>query len=244
MTHEAVLQARGLTKAFHGKTVVSDVDLTVDAGEMFGLVGPNGAGKSTVMRMCMGLLLPHAGSVELFGKPPDRLGLKRVGYMPENASMTQGLQVARVLRYLGRLKGMESQEASRVGLDLLDRFSLSDQAGNPVKGLSRGMTQMVQFVAAVQHGPDLLILDEPFSGLDPLNVRIMKDILGECRERGMAVVFSTHILPDVEELAGQVALLSGGRTLLNGDLQEMKRQHGGASLVDIFVSEVNHARQG
>ena len=209
-TGKAVLQASGLTKSFRGRVAVDQVDLDIASGETFGLLGPNGAGKTTIMRLCLGLLRPHAGAVRLFGVRPNRLSLKRVGYMPEECGLSVDLTVSGTLQFLGRLKGMTARAAERESLTLLERIGLHAHKDKPVKDLSRGMTQLAQFAAAVQHNPALLILDEPFSGLDPMNVRLMKDVLGECKQRGATVVFSTHILPDVEEMCERVALIDDG----------------------------------
>ena len=232
-----VLEVSGLTKAFGEKTVVDDVSFEVRRGEMFGFLGPNGSGKTTTIRMCLGIMRANSGSVRLLGSHPDLSTLKRVGYLPEERGLTKKVKVVEVLRFLGRLKGMSKSDAQGRALELLERVGLHEHANKPVEGLSRGMTQLVQFAGAILHDPELIILDEPFSGLDPLNVTLMKEMLAERQRAGATVMFSTHIMSDVEELCERVALISDGRLLLYGNLAEIKRRRG-ASAVEVQAGGV------
>ena len=232
-----VLEVSGLTKAFGGKTVVDDVSFEVRRGEMFGFLGPNGSGKTTTIRMCLGIMRANGGSVRVLGSHPDLGTLKRVGYLPEERGLTKKVKVVEVLRFLGRLKGMSKSDSQGRALDLLERVGLQEHANKPVEGLSRGMTQLVQFAGAILHDPELIILDEPFSGLDPLNVTLMKEMLAERQRAGATVMFSTHIMSDVEELCERVALISDGRLLLYGNLAEIKRRRG-ASAVEVEANGV------
>ena len=225
-----VLEVGGLTKAFGGKTVVDDVSFEVRRGEMFGFLGPNGSGKTTTIRMCLGIIQANTGSVRVLGARPDLSTLKRVGYLPEERGLTKKVKVAEVLRFLGRLKGMSAADARGRALEMLERVGLHEHANKPVEGLSRGMTQLVQFIGAIIHDPELIILDEPFSGLDPLNVNLMKEMLSERQRAGATVMFSTHIMSDVEELCERVALISDGRLLLYGNLAKIKRRRGAHSV--------------
>ena len=227
---KAVLEVSGLTKAYGEKTVVDDVSFEVRPGEMFGFLGPNGSGKTTTIRMCLGIIRANSGAVRVFDSPPDRSILKRVGYLPEERGLTRKVKVVDILRFLGRLKGMTASGATERALELLDRVGLSEHANKPVGGLSRGMTQLVQFVGAILHDPELIILDEPFSGLDPLNVNLMKEMLSERQRAGATIMFSTHIMSDVEELCERVALISDSRLLLYGNLAEIKRGRGASSV--------------
>ena len=232
-----VLEVSGLTKTFGGKTVVDDVSFEVRRGEMFGFLGPNGSGKTTTIRMCLGIMRANSGSVRVLGSRPDLSILKQVGYLPEERGLTKKVKVVEVLRFLGRLKGMSKSDAQGRALGLLERVGLHEHANKPVEGLSRGMTQLVQFAGAILHDPELIILDEPFSGLDPLNVTLMKEMLAERQRAGATVMFSTHIMADVEELCERVALISDGRLLLYGNLAEIKRRRG-ASAVEVQAGGV------
>ena len=232
-----VLEVSGLTKVFGEKTVVDGVSFEVRRGEMFGFLGPNGSGKTTTIRMCLGIMRANSGSVRVLGSRPDLSILKQVGYLPEERGLTKKVKVVEVLRFLGRLKGMPKSDAQSRGLDLLERVGLQEHANKPVEGLSRGMTQLVQFAGAILHDPELIILDEPFSGLDPLNVTLMKEMLAERQRAGATVMFSTHIMSDVEELCERVALISDGRLLLYGNLAEIKRRRG-ASAVEVQAGGV------
>ena len=227
---EPVLQIDGLTKTYGRKTVVNEVSLEVRRGEMFGFLGPNGSGKTTTIRMCLGIIRPNAGSIRILGSRPEREILKSVGYLPEERGLTKKVRVTEILRFLGRLKGMSAAAAERRALELLERVGLHEHRDKQVEGLSRGMTQLVQFIGAIIHDPDFIILDEPFAGLDPLNVELMKELLTERQKAGTSVMFSTHIMSDVEELCERVALISDSRLLLFGDLAEIKRQRGAKSV--------------
>ncbi len=220
------LDVRGITKAFGRRTVVDDVSFHVRTGEVFGLLGPNGSGKTTTIRIALGILRANSGSVATLGGRPERALLKRVGYLPQERGLTKKMRVIEALRYLGRLKGMASKDAEQRALELLERVDLLEHRNQTIEGLSGGMAQFVQFISSILHSPELIILDEPFAGLDPLNAALMKELLVERRQEGATVVFSTHILPDVEELCERVALIADGKLLLFGDLAEIKRAHG------------------
>jgi ABC-2 type transport system ATP-binding protein len=194
------LEIEGLTKSFGDKTVVSAVSFSVGAGDMFGFLGPNGSGKTTTIRIALGILRPDAGTVRLLNGLPAAEALPRVGYLPEERGLLRKEKVSNVIRFLGRLRGLSKSDALDRGLELLHRVGLYEHRDKKVEGLSRGMTQLVQFVASLIHHPELIILDEPFSGLDPLNVQLMKEMLAVEQARGSTVIFSTHVLSDVEEM--------------------------------------------
>jgi ABC-2 type transport system ATP-binding protein len=227
---EHVLQLEGLTKTFGQRTVVNDISFDVKRGEMFGYLGPNGSGKTTTIRLALDIIRPEEGSVRILGSPPERSVLKRVGYLPEERGLPRKITVLDAIRYLGRLKGLTSTEAEDRGTELLRRVNLYEHRRKKIENLSRGMTQLVQFVTAILHDPEFIVLDEPFSGLDPLNVELIKEILFERQCAGATIMFSTHIMPDVEELCQRVALIAEGRLLLLGDLAEIKRQRGANSV--------------
>ena len=220
------LEVRELVKPFGGRRVVNGVSFELERGEIFGFLGPNGSGKTTTMRMALDLIRPDSGSVALLGCMPTRRALRRVGYLPEERGLFKRSRVIDVLRYLGRLKGLEARDAERRAEEMLERVGLADSARAKVQGLSRGMTQLIQFSGALLHHPDLIILDEPFAGLDPLNVELMKEIIREEQARGASIIFSTHIMSEVEELCERVLLIDAGTTLLYGSLMELKRSRG------------------
>jgi len=220
------LEVHNATKVFGDRAVVDDVSFEVRPGEIFGFLGPNGSGKTTTMRMALSIIRPDSGNFSLLGDTPSRQIMRRVGYLPEERGLPVKAKVGDVLRYLGRLKGLDARTSATKVDEALERIGLSENRDSKVQALSRGMTQLVQFASALLHEPDLIILDEPFAGLDPLNVQLMKEIIRERQERGAAVVFSTHIMSDVEELCERVVLIDDGNVLVYGPLQEMKRSRG------------------
>ena len=222
----SALTVDGVQKVFGRTTVVDGVSFTVEPQEIMGLVGPNGAGKTTTIRMALDIIRPDAGSVALFGSAPTRQALQRVGYLPEERGLYQKSALNDVLRYLGRLKGLSAKDAQSRTDAMLERVGLFEHRTKKVQALSRGMNQLAQFASALLHQPDLVILDEPFSGLDPLNVQVMKEIISEQQQRGAAIIFSSHNMEDVEEMCERVVLVSGGNVLLYGALDELKRARG------------------
>ena len=225
------LEIDGLTKRFGDKTVVDAISFTVAEGEVFGFLGPNGSGKTTTIRIVLDILKPDAGVIRLLGGLTARQAMPRVGYLPEERGLLRKEKVSNILRYLGRLRGLSKSEALDRGLELLHRVGLYEHRDKKVEGLSRGMTQLVQFVVTLIHRPDLIILDEPFAGLDPINVQLMKEMLAIEQARGATVIFSTHVLSDVEEMCERVALIADGQLILFGALAEIKRSRGANSVV-------------
>ena len=224
------LQMDDITKVYDRRTVVDRVSLAVERGETFGLLGPNGSGKTTTIRMALDIIRPDSGGVSLLGGTPTREALTRVGYLPEERGLYQKSNVTDILTYMGRLKKLDASKARARALEMLERVGLYEHRAKKVQALSRGMTQLAQFAGALLHEPELIILDEPFSGLDPLNVQLMKEILREQQTHGAAVIFSTHQMPDVEELCERVLLINEGQTLLYGRLAELKRARGSRSV--------------
>jgi ABC-2 type transport system ATP-binding protein len=223
---EIALQVNALTKTFGKRTVVSEVSFTVRPGEVFGFLGPNGSGKTTTIRMALGIIRPDSGAVSILGSRPELSVLRDVGYLPEEAGLPPRNRVFDTVRYLGRLKGLSRAAAESRADELLKRVGLYEHRLAKVGTLSQGMKQMIQFIVAIVHRPKLLILDEPFSGLDPLNVKLMKEILSEHQRAGTTIMFSTHIMSDVEEMCERIALISDGDLLLFGDLGHIRRERG------------------
>jgi len=223
---DMAIEIKDVTKVYDSRTVVDHVSLAVERGETFGLLGPNGSGKTTTIRMALDIIRPESGSVSLLDGMSTRKALTRVGYLPEERGLYQKSKVIDILVYLGRLKRMDAATARANAREMLQRVGLYEYRNKKVQALSRGMTQLVQFSGALLHKPELIILDEPFAGLDPLNVQLMKEILREQKKRGAAVVFSTHQMLDVEELCERVLLINDGQTLLYGRLTELKRARG------------------
>jgi ABC-2 type transport system ATP-binding protein len=218
-------------KRYTGHVAVRDLSLTVPRGSVYGLLGPNGAGKTTTIRMLLNIIAPDEGSIRIFGEPHSRPGITdRVGYLPEERGLYRKMQVRRVLRFLAQLKGMSKSAADRRIDEWLERLALKttekDWGAAKIDELSRGMQQKVQFIATLLHDPDLVILDEPFSGLDPINAQALKDIVIELRQRGKSVIFSTHLMDNAERLCDSVCIIARGEKVLDGAVAEVKARQG------------------
>jgi len=219
-------------KAFAGHTAVDDLSLVVPAGVIYGLLGPNGAGKTTTIRMIMDILQPDAGSVRLFGAPAGgRMHAERIGYLPEERGLYRKMRVLDVLVFLGEMKGMERRRARQRSDEWLERLGLAQWRMRRIDELSKGMQQKVQFISTILHEPALVVLDEAFAGLDPVNAQVMKDTVLELRARGATILFSTHIMEQAEKLCEQVCIIARGRKLVDGPLGDIKRTRGGHHLV-------------
>lgn len=228
-----VIEAQGLWKRFGGRQVVSDFSLALGPGEILGLLGPNGSGKTTSIRMLLGILRPDQGHVRFGTSEPAATDASRIGYLPEERGLYQSQQVAPTLHYLGSLRGMSAEEARVKTAVVLERLGMAEHATKRVRELSRGMGQLVQLAAALLHGPELIVLDEPFAGLDPVNVRLMKDVVAERRSEGAAIMFSTHRMPDVEELCDRIIMIDHGDRVLEGCVDEVRERYAtGALFID------------
>jgi len=224
-TMDAVILDR-VTKRFNSLTAVNALDLRVGEGALFGLLGPNGAGKTTTLRMVMHMLVPDEGAIRIFDQPHGERAQDLIGYLPEERGLYPRMKVRQVLIFLGALKGLSEDEAGRRALEWLERLELAPWAQKKVIDLSKGMQQKVQFIAAVLHRPRLLILDEPFAGLDPLNAAVVKDIMLELRAQGTTIILSTHRMEQVEMMCDSICLINQGRKVLDGELQAIKRSYG------------------
>jgi ABC-2 type transport system ATP-binding protein len=201
---------------------VADLTFQVPAGAIFGFLGPNGAGKTTSLRMMLGMIRPTSGSIEVLGHSSAMGGRARVGYLPEERGLYRRMTPIETIVYLARLKGMEAGAARRKGMELLERFGLGAFARARVETLSKGMAQKVQILATIVHGPDLVILDEPFSGLDPVNQQVLEDLIEGQRAEGRTVIFSTHVMQHAERLCDRLLLVARGRSVFEGTLEEAR----------------------
>jgi ABC-2 type transport system ATP-binding protein len=216
---------RGITKRFNGTLAVDDLSLSVPAGSIYGFIGPNGSGKTTTLRMIMHILLPDCGEIEVLGSRDTRAARDRVSYLPEERGLYKKMTVRRLLRYYARLKGRRRTEIDAAIDEWMQRMELPGIVDRHVETLSKGMSQKVQFVSAVVSNPSLLILDEPFSGLDPVNAHVLKDAVLEIRRRGTTVVFSTHDMSTAEKMCDRICMIFRGRKVLDGSLQSIQDQY-------------------
>jgi len=228
---QPVICLEGVNKAFGANIAVQDLDFELPRGAVCGLLGPNGAGKTTAIRMILDILGPDSGRIEVFGERVTPEVRDRIGYLPEERGMYQKMRVAEHLAFFGEIKGMRHSDAMREAGVWLERLNLSSRATDRVDNLSKGMQQKVQFIATVMHGPELLILDEPFSGLDPINADLLREIVVERKAEGATVLFSTHMIDDAERICDRVCMISGARKVLDGTLAEVKRLSGRRDVV-------------
>ncbi|MGH7567999.1 MAG: ABC transporter ATP-binding protein [Gemmatimonadales bacterium] len=220
-----------VTKRFAGHVAVDALSLTVPGGVIYGLLGPNGAGKTTTIRMIMDIFAPDEGRVRLFGSTgTGRDYAARIGFLPEERGLYPKMKVLDALTFLAEVKGVERRTARAKAQQWLERLGLGDWKLRKVSDLSKGMQQKVQFISTVLHDPDLLILDEPFSGLDPVNSQLLRDTVVDLRRRGKTIVFSTHIMEQAEKICDHVCIIAHGRKLVDGPLTAMKQSHGGRHL--------------
>jgi ABC-2 type transport system ATP-binding protein len=231
-------------KRFAGHIAVDDLSLAVPAGVIYGLLGPNGAGKTTTLRMIMDILQPDVGSVRLFGEPAGgRTHAARIGYLPEERGLYRKMRVLDVLVFLAEMKGVDRRRARVRADEWLERLGLAAWRGRRVDELSKGMQQKVQFISTVLHEPALVVLDEAFAGLDPVNAQVVKDTVLELRGRGATILFSTHIMEQAEKLCEQLCIIARGRKLVDGTLSDIKRTQGGHHLVIGFDGSAGNATQ-
>ena len=224
MTEAIVL--RGVTKRFSGTAAVDDLSLTVPTGSIYGFIGPNGSGKTTTLRMIMHILLPDQGVIEVLGSRATGAARDNVSYLPEERGLYKKMTIRRLLRYYGRLKGKPLPQIDVAISEWMARMELTGLEDRLIETLSKGMSQKVQFMAAVVSTPALLILDEPFSGLDPVNAQVLKDAVLEIRRRGTTVVFSTHDMSTAERMCDRIFMIFNGRKVLDGSLQTIQDEYG------------------
>ena len=218
----AVVELEAVTKAYESKVAVNELSLKIEAGQMFGLLGPNGAGKTSTIRMMMGITIPDSGRILLFDKPFERKALERVGYLPEERGLYKKMKVVEQLVFFGRLHGLEPGEARKRARAWAERMEIADALDKKTEELSKGMQQKIQFIASLLHDPGLIVMDEPFSGLDPVNAVLVEQTLLELKAQGKAILFSTHRMDQVEKLCDSICLINDGRAVLAGRVREIK----------------------
>jgi len=226
---EPILEVRDVRKSYGDFVAVGGVSMSVPPGSIFGLLGPNGAGKTSTIRMIMDITAPDSGEIRVFGHPRTGDDLRRIGYLPEERGLYRKMTVMDQLLFLGEIRGLKRAQLVPEVERWLARVELTKWAKSKIEELSKGMQQKVQLIGTVLHKPDLLILDEPFSGLDPINQELFRDLLQDYRSQGKSVVLSTHGMELAERMCDHICLISNGRAVLDGELKEIKRRAGGNS---------------
>lgn len=223
---DSILSLKNLRKHFESQKAVDDISLEIERGQIFGLLGPNGAGKTTLIRMITGIFYPDQGEIFFDGKKFDpQLDVAKIGYMPEERGLYKKMKVGEQALYLAQLKGLDKQAAKQKIENWFGRFGMESWWDKKVEDLSKGMGQKLQFVTTVLHDPSLIILDEPFSGLDPVNSNLIKDEIFRLAQQGSTIIFSTHRMEQVEEICNHIALVNRGKKILDGTVQEIKQHY-------------------
>ena len=238
----SAVKVERVTKQFAGHTAVDQLSLDVPKGGIFGLLGPNGAGKSTTIRMIMNIITPDEGRIEVLGRQSASRDMSdRIGFLPEERGLYKKMKVLDQLTFLGEAKGINRSIARQRSGHWLERLGLTDWTQKKVEDLSKGMQQKVQFIGTLVHDPELIILDEPFSGLDPVNSQIMKDVVVELARSGRTVLFSTHIMEQAERMCDRVVIIARGKTIVDGTLADIKREFGGRHVALTFTRNAERA---
>lgn len=217
---QSPLSLSNVSKRFGQKQAVSDVSFEINPGEVIGFLGPNGAGKTTTIRMALGLIPQDEGDIALFGDAPGEKAFGRIGFLPEERGLYKKQSAVESIAHMARLNGMKKKEAFTLAGELLDRYGLSEAKYKKNKDMSKGMAQKVQLLSAIAHDPELYILDEPFSGLDPVNQQVLEGIVSEIAARGRTIIFSTHVMEHAERLCDRIILMGGGRVVFDGSTEE------------------------
>jgi ABC-2 type transport system ATP-binding protein len=224
VSNDKAIAVTGVTKRYGDFTAVDNFSFDVRCNEIFALLGPNGAGKTTTLRMILDILKPDSGAIEVLGGPITDRTKDRIGYLPEERGLYRNVRVVEVLTYLAQLKGLNGADARKRAYQMLDQVELGPNARSKVSELSKGMQQKVQVLATILHQPDLVIIDEPFSGLDPVNTQMIKDMLYDIRRQGATIVMSLHDMPQIEEMADRLVMIDHGKRVLYGGVQEVRQR--------------------
>src|SRR5438105_7433757 len=220
------VELNNVRKAYDKFVAVDDLSFNIEPGTMFGLLGPNGAGKTSTIRMMIGITMPDSGEVKMLGKPFTRDVLKRIGYLPEERGLYPKMQVLEQLVFIGQLHDLSAAEARRRAISWGERLDIASSYQKKTNELSKGMQQKIQFIATLLHDPEFIIMDEPFSGLDPVNSKLLEDVLIDLRKQGKTILFSTHRMEQVEKLCDSICLVNKGKAVLAGELREVKSRYG------------------
>ena len=239
-----IVELQQVRKAYDTKVAVDDLSFSIDPGSMFGLLGPNGSGKTSSIRMMIGITVPDSGNVRLFDRPFDRKNLHRVGYLPEERGLYKKMKVIDQLSFLGQLHGLDAATATKRSHMWCERMEITEAIPKKTEELSKGMQQKIQFISALLHEPELIIMDEPFSGLDPVNATLLMDTLLEQRQLGRTILFSTHRMDQVEKLCDAICLIHRGRPVLSGGMREIKSRYPANRVQIVFTGDssfLNHS---
>lgn len=220
------IELHKVRKSYDSFVAVDDLSFAIEPGTVFGLLGPNGAGKTSTIRMMIGITAPDSGTISVFGKPFERKCLEKIGYLPEERGLYKKMKVADQLVFLAELHGVDAARARRKAVEWCERLEIGEKLQSKVEELSKGMQQKIQFIAALLHDPDFVIMDEPFYGLDPVNATLLKDVLLEMKRQGKTILFSTHRMDQVERLCDCICLINRGKSVLQGNLKQLKARYG------------------
>jgi ABC-2 type transport system ATP-binding protein len=221
----SIVELQHVRKAYDSKIAVADLSFTIEPGSMFGLLGPNGSGKTSSIRMIIGITVPDSGTISLFGQPFHRSLLKRVGYLPEERGLYKKMKVMDQLIFLGQLHGLDATTASKRAHVWCEKLQITEAIHKKTEELSKGMQQKIQFISTLLHEPELIIMDEPFSGLDPVNAVLLMDTLVDLRKQGRTILFSTHRMDQVEKLCDNICLIHNSHLVLSGSMREIKSRY-------------------
>ena len=237
-----MLQITNLTKQFKKIKAVDNISLKVQKGDIYGFLGPNGAGKTTSIRMIMGIIKPDNGTIKLNASDINTINRRKLGYLPEDRGLYQKQNLSEILYYFGCLKGLDKKDSKNRANLWLERFNLDDQKERKVEELSKGNQQKIQFIIALLHDPQLIILDEPFTGLDPVNQILLKEVIKEKQEEGKTIIFSTHQMEQVERLCNNICLINKGNILLEGSLSEIRKSHSEDAIELNFSGKIDNSK--
>ncbi|WP_048050610.1 ABC transporter ATP-binding protein [Methanosarcina soligelidi] len=233
------LEFKGVSKSFAEKNVIRDISFSVEKGEIFGLLGPNGAGKTTLIRLLLDIIKPDSGEIHVFGSSLTAAGKDRIGYLPEERGLYKKTKILDMLVYLARLKNVPKKEAQANAEKLLKSLELYEHREKRIEELSKGMQQKIQFLSSIIHDPELIILDEPFSGLDPVSTKTIKSKITEYRDAGRTVILSTHMMEQAQKLCDRILMLNKGQQVLYGTVEVIRKEHGKNSLFVEFADKRN-----
>jgi ABC-2 type transport system ATP-binding protein len=236
----ALLELRGVSKSFGDFKAVDKVSFSMDEGSIFGLIGPNGAGKTTTIRMIVNIIMPDSGEIKFLG---GNIAADQIGYLPEERGLYKKMFVEELLVFMAKLKSMKTRDAKEQINYWFEKFQINDWRKKKIEELSKGMQQKIQFVSTILHKPKLLILDEPFGGLDPINVNLIKDVILELKEKGTTIIFSTHVMESAEKICDDILLINKGKVVLSGKLSDVKENYRKRNVLIIYEGRDDFIKQ-